>query len=222
MPLRVIVLLFMCVSLASAQSPLPTTPAGRVLTAWLSAFNSDDLAALQAFDATHRPDAPPVSVTQRLRSNTGGFTLVRIEKSTPTIIIALLEENDARRLARLELEVTDDAKPIVVSSTLRIVARTADIPLAGLSEAETISAVTAKMDDQLKEDRFAGAVVVGRQGRIVFQKAVGLANRESQTPNTLDTQFRNGSMNKMFTATAVMQLVEAGKLSLDDTVGKVM
>jgi hypothetical protein len=35
----------------------------------------------------------------------------------------------------------------------------------------------------------------------VFQKAAGLANRESRTPNTLDTTFRNGSMNKMFTAT---------------------
>jgi CubicO group peptidase (beta-lactamase class C family) len=78
------------------------------------------------------------------------------------------------------------------------------------------------MEDQLKDDRFAGAVLIGHRGRIVFQKAVGFANRESRTPNTLDTQFRNGSMNKMFTATAVMQLVEAGKLSLDDTVGKVM
>jgi CubicO group peptidase (beta-lactamase class C family) len=82
--------------------------------------------------------------------------------------------------------------------------------------------LTAKMNDQLKEDRFSGAVLIGHRGRIVFEKAVGLANRESRTPNTLDTQFRNGSMNKMFTATAVMQLVEAGKLSLDDTVGKVM
>ena len=94
-----------------------------MLTAWLSAFNAGDLAALQAFDATHRPDAPPVSFTQRFRGDTGGFTLVRIEKSTPTTITALLEENDARRLARLELEVTDDATPIVVSSTLRIAVR---------------------------------------------------------------------------------------------------
>jgi D-alanyl-D-alanine carboxypeptidase len=222
MKIRAIALVFMCVSLPSAQPMLPTTPAGRVLAAWLSAFNSGDLAALQAFDATHRPDAPPVSFTQRLRGNTGGFTLVRIEKSTPTTITALLEENDARRLARLELEVTDDAKPIVVSSTLRNVSRTVDVPLARLTEAQTIGALTAKMDDQLKEDRFSGAVLIGHRGRIVFEKAVGLANRESRTPNTLDTQFRNGSMNKMFTATAVMQLVEAGKLSLDDTVGKLM
>jgi CubicO group peptidase (beta-lactamase class C family) len=193
-----------------------------VLTDWLSAFNSGDLAALQAFDARHRPDAPPIGSTQRFRDNTGGFTLVRIEKSTATTITALLEENDARGLARLELEVTEDATPIVVSSTLRRAVRTADVPLERFSEAQTISALTAKIDDLVKADRFSGAVLIGHRGRIVFQKAAGLANREAKTPNTLDTKFRNGSMNKMFTATAVMQLVEAGKLSLDDTVGKIM
>jgi D-alanyl-D-alanine carboxypeptidase len=201
MPIRAIALVVVCASLASAQPAVPATPAGRVLTAWLSVFNSGDVAAMQAFDAMYRPDAPPVTVTQRFRSDTGGFSLVRIEKSTPTTITALLEENDARRLARLELEVTDDAKPIVVSSTLRAAPRTADLPLARLSESETISAVTARIDDQIKADRFSGAVLIGHRGRIVFQKAGGLADRESRTPNTLDTQFRNGSMNKMFTAT---------------------
>ena len=65
-------------------------------------------------------------------------------------------------------------------------------------------------------------MLVGRRGKILWQTAVGLANRENGTPNTLDTQFRNGSMNKMFTATAALQLIEAGKLSLDDTVGKIL
>ena len=222
MTIRVIALVFVCLSLAPAQPMPPTTPAGRVLRAWLSAFNSGDLGALKAFDAAYRPDAPAVSFTERLRTTTGGFTLVRVEKSTPTTVTALLEEKDARRLARLELEVTDDAKPTVVSSTLRLVARTADTPLARLTDAQVISALTAKMNDPVEADRFSGAVLIGRRGRIVFEKAIGLANRESRTPNTLDTRFRNGSMNKMFTATAVMQLVEAGKLSLDDTVGKVL
>ena len=222
MQIRAIAIVFVCASLASAQPAVPTTPAGRVLAAWLSAFNSGDVAALQAFDAAYRPDAPPVTVTQRFRGDTGGFTLVRIEQSTSTTIAALVEEKDSRRLARLELEVTDEAKPIVVSSTLRPAPRTVDVPLVRLSEPDTIGALTAMIDEQLKADRFSGAVLIGHRGKIVFQKAVGLANRESGTPNTLDTKFRNGSMNKMFTATAAMQLVEAGKLSLDDTVGKVM
>ena len=121
-----------------------------MLTAWLAAFNAGDLAALQAFDAMHRPDAPDISVTQRLRATSGGFTLLSIEKSTPTSIAALLEEKDARRLARLELEVTADAKPLVVSSTLRLVPRTADIPLVRLTEAETAKAVSARISQLVR------------------------------------------------------------------------
>jgi D-alanyl-D-alanine carboxypeptidase len=219
---RLLALIVISGSVASTQPVLPATPAGRVLAAWFSSFNAGDTASLTSFDAIYRPDAPPTSFTERQRAATGGFALVRIEKSTHTSITALLEEVDARRLARLDLEVTDDAKPIVVSSTLRVIPRTSDIPLVRLTEAQTITALTAKMDAESKQDRFSGAVLIGHRGRIVFEKAVGLANRESKTPNSLDTQFRNGSMNKMFTATAVMQLVEAGKLSLDDTVGKIM
>ena len=222
MTIRIFVIVVCFAGVAVAQPAVPATPAGRVFTAWLSAFNSADNAALLAFDAAHRPDAPPAAQTLRFRSDTGGFTLVRVEKSTPTSLVALLEERDARRLARLELEVTADAQPLVVSSTLRDAPRPTDLPLVRLSESEALAALAARVDEMAKQDRFSGAVLVGRRGKVLWQKAVGLANRENRTPNSLETQFRNGSMNKMFTATAALRLIEAGKLSLDDTVGKVL
>lgn len=222
MTIRVLALVVGFASIAVAQPAVPATPAGRVFTAWLSAFNAGDAAALQAFDAAHRPDAPPAAQTLRFRSNTGGFTLLRVEKSTPTALVALLEERDSRRLARLDLEVSADAQPIVLSSTLRGAPRPADLALARLSESEALAAVAARVDAMAKLDQFSGAVLVGRRGQVLWQKAVGLANRDSRTPNTLETQFRNGSMNKMFTAAAALQLIEAGKLSLDDTVGKIL
>ena len=49
-------------------------------------------------------------------------------------------------------------------------------------------------------------------------KAVGIANRDFDVPVTRDTKFNLGSMNKMMTAVACLQLVESGKLSLDDRV----
>ena len=53
-----------------------------------------------------------------------------------------------------------------------------------------------------------------------LQLASGKADRERGIANTVETRFRVGSMNKMFTAVATLQLVEAGKLALDDPVGK--
>jgi CubicO group peptidase (beta-lactamase class C family) len=47
-----------------------------------------------------------------------------------------------------------------------------------------------------------------------------MADRERKVANTLDTKFRIGSMNKMFTATSILQLVQAGKIKLTDPLGK--
>ena len=62
-------------------------------------------------------------------------------------------------------------------------------------------------------------MLVARNGTVIYSDAKGLADRENRTPNTLETKFRMGSMNKMFTATAVLQLVQAGKVKLDAPLG---
>jgi CubicO group peptidase (beta-lactamase class C family) len=55
------------------------------------------------------------------------------------------------------------------------------------------------------------------QGQVVFEHAMGLADVASQTPCTSATNFRMASVSKQFTATAVLLLVDRGKISLDDT-----
>lgn len=64
-----------------------------------------------------------------------------------------------------------------------------------------------------------GVVLVADHGKVLYQGAFGLASREWNIPNTPDTAFRIASLTKQFTATLVMQLVEQGKLKLDDTIG---
>jgi CubicO group peptidase (beta-lactamase class C family) len=74
--------------------------------------------------------------------------------------------------------------------------------------------------EKLAERHVPGAVfVVVKDGRIVFAKGFGYAERERQTPVIPDkTTFRVASVSKLFTATAVMQLVEQGRLSLNEDV----
>jgi len=57
---------------------------------------------------------------------------------------------------------------------------------------------------------------------VIFHKAYGLADKAHNIPNKLDTKFNLGSMNKMFTSVAIAQLVQAGKLSYDSTLDKVL
>ncbi|WP_395400478.1 serine hydrolase [Pseudoduganella sp. UC29_106] len=65
-----------------------------------------------------------------------------------------------------------------------------------------------------------GAVLVADNGKIVYQRAFGLANREWNVPHTTHTVFRIASLTKQFTATLILQLAEQGKLSLDDKIGQ--
>lgn len=60
------------------------------------------------------------------------------------------------------------------------------------------------------------AVAVARDGKIVFQKAYGKADVEMGVDATPETVYRIGSLAKQFTASAVMRLVEQGRISLDD------
>jgi CubicO group peptidase (beta-lactamase class C family) len=64
------------------------------------------------------------------------------------------------------------------------------------------------------------ALLVVRDGKIVKQQGYGLSNVELQTPVKPETLFQSGSMGKQFTATAVMMLVEQGKVGLDDPLTK--
>jgi D-alanyl-D-alanine carboxypeptidase len=69
---------------------------------------------------------------------------------------------------------------------------------------------------------FSGVVLVAHEGDPVLELAYGLADRNFDVANQLDTKFNLGSMNKMFTAVAILQLVEAGELSLDNTIADVL
>jgi CubicO group peptidase (beta-lactamase class C family) len=69
-------------------------------------------------------------------------------------------------------------------------------------------------------DLFSGAVLVAVDGKPVLRQGVGLAERELGVANTPGTKFRIGSITKQFTATAILQLQEAGKLSIDDPISK--
>lgn len=67
---------------------------------------------------------------------------------------------------------------------------------------------------------FSGAVLIAKDGNPVFQKAYGYASKRFKVANKVDTKFNLGSINKIFTSVAITQLVEKGKLSIDDQIGK--
>jgi CubicO group peptidase (beta-lactamase class C family) len=92
--------------------------------------------------------------------------------------------------------------------------------LFGLSPAQTGKSTAQKLDDYFtnlaKEGEINGSVLVAEGGKALYEKSFGYADVEAKKLNTRDTEFQLASITKTFTAVAVLQLKEKGKLSLDD------
>jgi D-alanyl-D-alanine carboxypeptidase len=205
----------------AAQVQLPDTPAAHQCAAWLEAFNRGDRQAYRDFlQKNFSSKLEHLEQDLRFRQQTGGFELRKVEESAPMKLVALVQERGSDQFGRLILE-TDAAQPHLINKLdIRAIPRPDDFALPHLSESEVIAALRKKMDADAAAGSFAGAVLVAKNGKPVFAEAYGLADRDHKTPNTLETRFRIGSMNKMFTAVSTLQLVQAGKLGLDDPLGK--
>jgi CubicO group peptidase (beta-lactamase class C family) len=95
-----------------------------------------------------------------------------------------------------------------------------NVPAPPLTEKEAMDEIRSLIDSLSKKDWFSGSLLVARGSNILVTGIGGEASKAFHVPNNIDTKFNLGSMNKMFTATAVAHLVEAGKLSFDDPIGK--
>lgn len=80
--------------------------------------------------------------------------------------------------------------------------------------------IESYLSQQVENKNFSGSVLVESKGKILVNKGYGMANYEHKVPNTSKTKFNIGSITKTITATAIMQLVEKNKISLEDTIDK--
>jgi CubicO group peptidase (beta-lactamase class C family) len=71
-------------------------------------------------------------------------------------------------------------------------------------------------------DNFSGAVLLAKNGEVIYEKNFGFSDREKRTPFTSETASNVASIGKMFTSVLVLQLAEEKKLALTVTIGKLL
>jgi CubicO group peptidase (beta-lactamase class C family) len=222
--------LLLTAALCVAQNAIPDTPPGRLLRGWLESFNSGDMARHTKFLAEHdfgadRGASPEQAAPRQMQFREmvgGGFDFYKVEQSSDTEIKAILQERGGFGWAEVVFKV-DAAKPDVIASSEF---RQAPTPKEAQPAREAQDALVKDVDQLAQklaaEDRFSGVVLMAKGGKAFFQKAYGDADRDKKIANDVDSKFRLGSMNKMFTSVAIAQLVQQGKLKYTDTLAKAL
>lgn len=95
-----------------------------------------------------------------------------------------------------------------------------ELSLSPMSLEQALKEINRQIEEAVCEDRFSGVVLIAHHFKPIYFQAWGMANREFNVPNRLDTKFNLGSINKIFTKIAIGQLVEKGQLSFEDKLGK--
>lgn len=205
-------------------SCVSTTRPAALMHEFLDAYNSGDVARVVAFFERH--DTSPDAAKRRRRAEdrarwVSGFVYPGIRRFVPERVTA--SSADA---------ITILGRSAITEAWYRF---TMEVDLApphgiafGFEEAEAPSSwrkrakptVAAYMQRLAGADVFSGAVMIADADHTIYSGAFGFADREAKRANTIDTPINLGSANKMFTAVAIMQLVERGRIALDDRVGK--
>jgi D-alanyl-D-alanine carboxypeptidase len=206
-------------ALTTNAAPASETPVLQVFQQWLDAFNSGDTARIAAFWRKFGRDRADdrVAGDLRLRTMTGGMSIQRVMEDTDTHLVALMKENRG-----VYSESTMDLASVNPPVIAGMMGHPVPPPESAENRISTDDELAARVQKHVPArsgpDAFSGAVLVAHNGKIVFKQAWGAADETKQLKNTADTQFCIGSMNKMFTAVAILQLLGEKKLALDSSI----
>jgi D-alanyl-D-alanine carboxypeptidase len=212
-------LLWIGAALTGTAAPASETPALQVFKQWLDAFNTGDSARISAFWQKYgRSGADDrVAGDLRLRAMTEGMTIYRVEEDTETHLVALMKENRGA-YSESTLDLASIHPPVVAGMMGHPVPPPEGSGNPAASDNQVVDRVQQHVAAMSGPDAFSGAILIAHNGKIVLDQAWGMADETNHIQNTVDTQFCIGSMNKMFTAVAILQLVGQGKLGLDQPI----
>ena len=234
----VFLLTLLCVSITASanfedRAKLPDKPGVELIKPLIKAINSDNEQTLKSFiEANFHPSflnrfpmqAHTRYLLQALEQH-GELTYHSVRRYTPALpeneIVVIVRTGDTELWHAITLFI--NAGPTNTIEGLDISpARTPSNlpPMPALTAKELSTQIDNYVTRLTAKDKFSGTVLLAKGEKVLVTGATGNASKRFNVANNLQTKFNLGSMNKMFTAVAVLQLAEAGKLSLSDTIDK--
>lgn len=198
-----------------------------IAKSWAEAHNSGDVEAMRAFRSRHFQRSEVANWEAGFRSfveELGRLEVygVMIPEDNVVLLGTKGKQGRVRLRFAFHADAPDQIREISLDGGEEDDSGDPELPDLRLPEdwAGRRTALDRWLQGLAEQDLFSGNVLVVERGNKRFEGAYGLASREYGAPNTLQTRFDVGSFNKDYTRLAIVQLMIAGKLRLDDTVGE--
>ncbi len=218
---KALVLLLLWIAAAPETALLPQS-IGETFAAAINGFDDEALRRvipdLFAADALRQPSFDrQVALFHSLRGRTGGLEVHHIDVDATRWVVHIFARQKSDKAwvdVQLGLSKTPPRK------TLRLFIGEAtepvELPRGSMDNPATLKWLGEYITNLNRDYGFSGQVLIARQGKPIFEQAIGVADRQHQLPLKLDTPMNMASGGKMFTAVAIAQLAQQGKLRLED------
>jgi CubicO group peptidase (beta-lactamase class C family) len=221
--MKKIILLFAAVLAWGAARSQNTDRASADFNALTSVYNTNDTAAYAAFftKVLNDPRKIKANVNQMSREFRfiGPVTLKKIKAISATEIDLTFQTKNFGSWWTL-MWITDSVKNFK-EHHMRPARFSGDFLLQGqLSQNDILKTVDEYIDQLVDKKLFAGNVLIARNGQLLYNKSFGAT--PTGKPNDANVAFSLASMSKLFTTVSILQLVDAHKISLDDSVAKLL
>jgi CubicO group peptidase (beta-lactamase class C family) len=158
----------------------------------------------------------------RIYTDTGGLTLERIVRESPDWVQAEARDRVVGIRYCLTLNRSQASGRDFITDFSIQGLHPAGPQLTTPTPEEVVRAVETLADEYVARDLFSGVILIAKDDDVILRKAYGKASLAYDAPMTLETRLNIASIGKILTGVAIAQLVDAGKVSYDDTVGKVL
>lgn len=202
-----------------AKAPAEPVQAEQIFTRWLAAYNDGNGEALQAVLSTYGID----HTAQRyldIRETFGPFEVLTRTVETADTVVAIVRGASSDRGVLITVAIDPANRPQVKTLQLEGVEIPDAFKPARLEIPALIAQSRSRLDALEARGALSGSFLLARNGTVLMTWQGGLADREQGIPVDSTTTFRLASLNKMFTAVAILTLAETGKLTLDDTIAR--
>lgn len=163
----------------------------------------------------------------KISEQSGGFEIVETSSPKENQLQLLIRSRRGGKMAWLKVIFGKKDKEKLRGFELNLVPSKTEMRIKEwknlkLSEPEAISQIRENAEQLAKLDKLSGVLLVANGDKILLHQSYGLMSQSTRKSNRKNTLFPAASMSKMFTAIAIAQLIEQGKISLEDTIEKVL